>query len=495
MSAPRLGFLGLGPLALGSLGLGPLALGATLCAAGCGAPADTWLGTDVVLLSIDTLRADALSGYGNPRDTTPVLDALAARGARFERVLAQAPNTATSHATLFTGLPPWTHRVANISSLEHGTPALHPVFTTLAEHFAAAGYHTAALTDGGPLGASWNLLQGFETTHAEYEDWQVRVDQALDLVAAADERPLFLFLHTYEVHEPYLPPERLVERFAPDYDGPLVEALADVRAEQALPDRRPNGRRMLRDAAAFTPADVAFLRALYDAELAYVDEGLARLLPPLLARDALIAITSDHGEEFGEHGEFGHKQLHAETLHVPLILRLPGDARAGTVVADTVSLVDLHPTLLRAAGLAPLDESVGVDLLAALRGDAHFAPTSNASTNEHLHPALAGVAWQRSRRTADFTWIERVEDGGRGRRAGALYAAADVAEREPAWEGQPLPADRPPPAASGLASAIDAALARADARRARLLAGADASLAPSDARTIEELRALGYLDD
>ena len=471
-------------------------LGALGALAACGAPEGVWPGGDVALVSIDTLRADALSCYGNPRATSPGLDELAAGALRFEHVLAQAPNTATSHATLFTGLEPWTHRVANITSLEHGTPGLHPAFVTLAEQFADAGFHTAALTDGGPLGESWDLLQGFETVHAQYEDVATRVDQALELLDGDDGRPLFLFLHTYEVHEPYLPPPELVERFAGDYDGPLLEALAEVRAEQDLEGARPNGRRMLLGRASFTDEDVAFLRSIYEAELAYADAELARLWPVLIERDALIAVTSDHGEEFGEHGEFGHKQLYDETLRVPLILRLPGGAHGGEVVEDVVSLVDLHPTLLRAASLTPTKGTSGVDLLAALRGEANLGWPSHASTNEHIHPDTATVAWQRSVRTDAYTWVEQIADGGRGARTGRLFDGADRLEVRALFEGDPLAENGASRAAAGLARSVDAQMASAQSLRAQLLSNAaPATFRAGDARTVEELRALGYLDD
>jgi hypothetical protein len=214
-----------------------LAALAALCAASCGGgDADR---PDVLLVVVDTLRADGLSCYGNPRATSPNLDRLAAEGARFEEVLAQAPNTATSHATLFTGLAPAAHGVANLSLDNTSTAGLPDAFETLAERFAEVGYRTVAITDGGPLGTSWNLDQGFEEHHGEYEGVAAKVDRALEVLGRPRTgRPLFLFLHTYQVHQPFAPPPGFVERFDPDYAGPLVDAVEEVRKLRAAGGER-----------------------------------------------------------------------------------------------------------------------------------------------------------------------------------------------------------------------------------------------------------------
>ncbi len=452
---------------------------------------------DVALISIDTLRADSLSCYGNPRPLTPTLDALAARGVRFAQAFSQAPNTATSHASLFTGLPPWGHRVANISSLEHGTPALHPAFTTLAEHFNAAGYATAAVTDDGPLGQGWDLLQGFESVDARYTPIDETVRSALDVLANREpDRPLFLFVHTYEVHEPYLPPPALVERFGRGYDGPLLAALDEVRAEQLEDDAQPNGRRMLRDQADFDDRDVRFLRDLYEAGVAHADARLSPLLRAL-GDDALVAVTSDHGEEFGEHGVFGHKQLYQETLHVPLILALPGGELAGTVVDRPVSLIDLHGTLLAAAGLRPSPGANSADLRAVASGASVSIEDPIASTNEHLHPATATLPLLRSIRTRRGTWLDARDDGGRGPLIGELYATEDRGESTPIHFG-PLEQvrDGERKLVEMATQQLDARFASADRYFRELLANSPPAPTTRDSRgAVEALRRLGYLEE
>ena len=366
-----------------------------LLAGGCSPPEGVSPGCDVVLVVIDTLRADALSCYGNPRPTSPGLDALAAGGVRFDEAWAQAPNTATSHATLFTGLYPWAHRVANLTSRDHGTAGLPPAFETLAERFAAAGYETAAFTDGGPLGEAWNLCQGFERLEARYEGVAAKVDQALAFLETRDPaRPLFLFLHTYQTHLPYLAPPEWADRFDPDYDGILRQAAARVRAQRAEgAEVQPDGQLLLADRERFGPRDVEHLLALYHGEVAYTDHELGRLWDSLRARGSLdrtlVVVTSDHGEEFGEHGRFGHHQLHRETQRVPLILRFPGGSAAlgaGTVVGEPVGLLDLFPTLLEAAGLEPGPDTGARSLLPGLRRGRVKPRPIFAETTEHLYP-------------------------------------------------------------------------------------------------------------
>ncbi|MDF1799050.1 MAG: sulfatase [Planctomycetota bacterium] len=363
----------------GSLALAGLA---AALAAGCGTanePAESAQQPTVLLISIDTLRADALSCYGNPRLTSPVLDALAADGALFREALAHAPSTAPSHASLFTGVTPWTHRVTNVARGGQGFFKLLPEFDTLAESFAARGYHTAAFTDGGPFNDNWALGQGFELHDNAYEGVEAKVDKLLGhLDATADDaRPRLLFLHTYEVHQPFLPPVDVLARFRsdPDYDGIVRERELELRA--MIAKRGTEGalraKHLVEDSDQYTAADVAYLWDLYVAGVAHTDHELGRLFDGLRERglydELYVVVTSDHGEEFGEHGSFGHSQLHPETLRVPLILRPPASAAVdwrGRVVEQRVGHVDLHATLLEVAD-APATQSTGRSLFEGLR--------------------------------------------------------------------------------------------------------------------------------
>ncbi len=447
---------------------------------------------------VDTLRADALSCYGNPLRTSPHLDRLAERSARFAECFAQAPNTATSHATLFTGLHPWTHRVANLTSFEQGTPGLPDAFETLAERFSRAGYRTAAFTDGGPLGRTWNLCQGFEVLEARYEGVRAKVDAVLAFLDARDlahdARPLFLFVHTYEVHVPYVPAEEWIERFDPDYEGPLVDALAAIRAERAAGrERQPDAKLLLRERARFTPRDWEHLRALYHAEVAYTDQELARLFERL-GDETILAVTSDHGEEFLEHGEVGHVQLHRETLHVPLLLSLPGAFGAGVVVSEPVGLVDLHATLLEAAGL-PTGGGDSRSLLPLLRGERDPARALFAETTEHLYSDRP-TPWRRSVRFGGqaFFSTRTAPDDPQSARISLFDLARDPTESNDLLAG-PQPSSRVAAQAAHAQALLESHLATASKLRDAVAAGRELDgLAAADAELARELEALGYLD-
>ncbi len=320
---------------------------ALLVATGCGTPPRTPVA--VVLISIDTLRADRLGAYGYERPTSPHLDALAADGVTFTRSIAAAPSTLPSHASILTGL-----RVAHHGASFSLRRALPPRVETLAERLRAAGWRTASFNDGGQIEAVWGLGQGFEVYRSLGDDRFAPVVAAglgwLDRVRAETPRaPLFLFLHTYEVHHPYTPGAAdLAALGAAPYHGWLGRGVK-VRALQ----------RINRDHLPLSIADLDFLRDTYDAEIHSMDRALGTLIAGLqrrgLYRDALIVFTSDHGEEFGEHGWFGwHSHtLYDELLRVPLVLKLPGGAAAGRRVDAEVRGVDVAPTVLAAAGLGP----------------------------------------------------------------------------------------------------------------------------------------------
>ena len=309
---------------------------------------------NLVLVVADTLRADRLGCYGHDRDTSPSLDALAAESVLFENAFAPSPYTATSHASLFTSLYPNTHLVWNKTELEGGAtvfPKLSENAVTLAEALRDAGWQTAGIADGGFVKEERGLHQGFELFESKTTGVGGRVDRALEWLREErdPERPFFLFLHTYEVHSPYMPELEYVDRFDPDYRGPLREAVRQARqwvAENPLanPINKPQERffKPLFEAQGFSPEDQAFVRTLYDAEIAMVDDEFARLRAYLresgLDQDTAIVVTSDHGEEFWEHDYWGHHKLWEETLRVPLIARLPGGppgARPGPQIAAT----------------------------------------------------------------------------------------------------------------------------------------------------------------
>ena len=312
---------------------------------------------NVLLVSLDTLRADHLGCYGYERATSPVIDELAAAGVLFRQHVASAPSTLDSHASLLTSLNPTAHgaRVSPPSPLAGEA-------VTLAERLAGAGFTTAAFTGGGQLDRTFGLAQGFGLYTDDHKPFEESVDEAVAWLSEREDDRWFLFLHTYQPHHPYRPHGRLSKRFSRGYQGPLPEVISVDLV------RRINTGDLPIDAA-----DLAYIVARYDGEIAYTDRHLGRLFRFL--RDngqwdrTLVVVTSDHGEEFGEHGwvAWHSHTLYDELLWIPLVMRLPGNF-AGTVVDEQTRAVDVLPTLLDALGL-PRDEAmVGSSLLPRLDG-------------------------------------------------------------------------------------------------------------------------------
>ncbi len=293
---------------------------------GCAEPtAPTVSRPSVLLVTLDTTRADHLGAYGDPDAQTPTLDGLADRGAVWTRAYTVQPLTIPSHSSILTGrVPPST------GVRDNGDFALGDDAVTLAERFRDAGYRTAAITSAFPTHRRWGFAQGFDVYHdpmphrPTQRDWrdQRRADEVVDdAIATLDDLsgPVFAWVHLFDPHWPYDPPP------------PFDEAFAD----------RP-----------------------YDGEIAFADAQLARLLSWWEARHpgGVIAVTADHGEALGDGGEHTHGfLLHDGTIRVPMILVGPGIA-PGQRIADPVSTIDLAPTLLRLAGLPVGPEIQGVDL-------------------------------------------------------------------------------------------------------------------------------------
>ena len=341
-----------------------------LFAAGCGANRDGSVPPvarpNLVVISVDSLRPDHLGAYGYDRETSPAFDRLAGGATLFERAWSTTTWTLPSHLSLLTGLTPDEHGVHG-----HGH-RLSESAALVSELLRPAGYRCEAIVSGAFLHRRYGYDQGWErwddelafeseATHAYGEVTSERVHAkavaALDRLAPG---PFLLFLHYFDVHYDYIAPPPYDRMFDPDYAGG-----EDGRRFVARTLRR---REM--------PArDLAHLVALYDGEIRWVDDWLGKLFDELaqrgLAERTLIAVTSDHGDEFLEHGRFGHSNnLLDVTLRVPLVVRFPGGAGAGRRLATPVGLVDLAPTLLAAAGVAPPAAMRGVDLARLAAGTA-----------------------------------------------------------------------------------------------------------------------------
>lgn len=315
---------------------------------------------NIVLISIDSLRADHLTCYGYERPTSPSIDRLAAEGILFERASSHAPWTLPSHVSLLTSLYPRSHQT---SALDRSLPE---AATTLASELKRAGYRTHAIVSGPFMRTSFGMARGFDgydedlalgghaASHEAITSDQIhrRLTRFLD----QGSRPFFLFLHYWDVHYDYLPPAPYDEMFDPGYQG----------------DLSPNGiMKNQRISREMSPRDLQHLVALYDGEIRWVDHHIGLLLDELkergLAENTIIALTADHGDEFFEHGEKGHSHsLYEELLHVPLILRVPGESPRR--VHDRVQLIDVMPTLLELAGAPDPGRLQGRSLVPLLRG-------------------------------------------------------------------------------------------------------------------------------
>jgi len=322
----------------------------------------------LVLITLDTLRSDRLGSYGYRADTSPNLDALAERGVRFDDAVAQSIATPPSHASILTGLTPPSHGLRRLTRQR-----LSRENDTLAEILKDAGFITAAFVSGLPLRQATGLDQGFDF----YEDTftarnLVRERPAFEtndavrswLPASPDQR-LFLWVHYFDPHSPYYPPEEYRARFGVQ-DQRKKRLVVGFNANPET--RPPKGRKRI-----VAPDRMAKMSKLYDSAVSYTDAGVGELLQQLKAagilQDAVIAVVADHGEMLGEYGYyFGHWDVYEETARVPMLLVHPRGHFAGKVVESLVGTVDLVPTLLAWLGVDYDGEFDGRDLTPLIRG-------------------------------------------------------------------------------------------------------------------------------
>lgn len=324
-------------------------------------------GKNLVVVLIDTLRADRLGAYGNRDGLTPHLDRFAKEGTRFAHMQAPAPWTLPSVASLLTGLQPQTHG-AGVRYGEFAPTGLTGGVRTLAETLRDAGFYNLGVYHNIYVNPAFGLQQGFDEYVSVEDRAAPLVDRALEgLRRAAADRRVFLYLHLFDVHNPYEPPEEecksVARRLQPGYRGRLG-CTADRRPELPIPP----------------PEDRRWHEALYDAEIAYTDRQMGRFLEGLgdlgLDDDTVVLVVSDHGEEFWTrldreralgyeaNSDHGHT-VYEELLHVPALLRVPG--RKPQVVESPAELADLFPTLLHLVGVESPPVQ-GKDLTALLDG-------------------------------------------------------------------------------------------------------------------------------
>jgi choline-sulfatase len=363
--------------------------------------ASAWAGTvappppNVILITLDTTRADRMGFLGSKLGLTPNLDALARQSVVFTRAYSQVPLTTASHATILTGTYPQFHQVNDFGvALAEDLPYAPYIFR-------GNGYHTAAFVGSLVLDPETRSAPGFDRGFDAYDAGFHRRRQGEDRYQAIERRggevvaralawlnahqkgPYFIWIHLYDAHDPYEPPEPFKTRYA---------------------------------------------SAPYDGEIAYDDSAVGKLLTQLRARGlydgALIAVMADHGEALGEHGEATHGVfLYDETIHVPLLFKLPRERSAGKRIETRAGLVDVMPTILQTVGIGVPKEMQGESLIPMLQttplrhGDAGPAQIGQSPTSGQLHdrPAYAesdyphrtfGWSSLRSLRTGKYLFIE-----------------------------------------------------------------------------------------
>ena len=349
----------------------------------------------ILLVVIDTLRADYLSPYGGSRWNSPnIAEHLARHGALFENVYAQAPWTLPSMVSLLTGVVPGVLLGGQAASF-----AIPPEQPTLPEILSGAGYETAAFIANPTMHQGNGFGRGLddlyisppETAFVTLED-ELLVRKASTWLRARGERPFYLHVHFLAPHDPYANPVQFLGRSPshPFYLGRITGGDVHELFLGAIELDDPG-------------ADLPHLRALYASEVRWVDRWVGELLdaiPEERRRDTLVVLTADHGEELYDHGGWKHgRTLYEEQLRVPLLVRWDGVIEARRRVASPVRLIDVAPTLLEAAGLsAPAGSSSGRSLLAELRGGGG-EPASEDVYVERLNfgPLLAAVVSQRKK--------------------------------------------------------------------------------------------------
>ena len=313
---------------------------------------------NVLLISIDDLRPDRLGAYGYARDTSPAIDSLARRGTVFENAFSAAPWTLPSHMSMMTSLYPSEHGINPTPTLRpevRTLPVLPDRFVTLAERLREGGYTTAAFTNGTYVEGRLGFRQGFDRYLEVRPLHAVPLLQreVLGWLRAEPRRPFFVFLHAFEVHQPFAPPEASIRELGEE--PPALRSFGLL--EQGL---------VRRGEQEVTPHLLATVGLLYDAGIRYTDGLIAAVVAELEARGeldrTLIVLTSDHGEEFYEHGSFGHgPTLYDEVLRVPFVWSGPGVAR-GRRLGAPASLLDIMPTILDLLGFPLEGQHSGVSV-------------------------------------------------------------------------------------------------------------------------------------
>jgi arylsulfatase A-like enzyme len=397
---------------------------------------------NVVLVTLDTVRADQLGVYGNPLVKTPWLDKVASEGARFDMHFIQEPQTNPSHASMFTGMYPSSSGVRI-----HMVDKLPSNLDTLATIFSAAGYSTAGLYSWMSFDPQYCEFQrGFQLYQNVSGDMPKALNNGVVRRAAADfrvaeqyiavakqvsdatgvqqemewknkgradvttdaaiaqlqvmQQPFFLWVHYFDPHYPYIPPAPYDTLYDPGYEGKLtfdIDTIQNIEKGKIQP----------------SPDDVKRLMSLYQGEVSFLDSHLGRLFAALdqlgLSDNTLLTVTADHGESFGEHSTFKedtdyfhpHDMYNTEQ-HTPLLMRFPGHIKPGTVVQAPSQAVDLFPTLLDYANLPSPGQNQGSSLVQLVDGsDSGATRAAFGAMPDYVFSSIVVPGWKLIRNNAN----------------------------------------------------------------------------------------------
>jgi arylsulfatase A-like enzyme len=437
----------------------------TLACAASETPPSDGQRPDILLITVDTLRADHLGSYGYARKTTPFLDQLARSGTRFELAHSTASWTVPAVVSLLSSWYPARHGVVT-GVVQNGSvynqPRIPDDAPWLPELLRQAGYRTLAVVANGHLVEELGFARGFDRFECVGFRHLRAVRPAVDTLAdeLSGEGPTFFWLHLFEPHVPYVPREPWMSNFWPEGRPRFPELENRLFAER------------YRALGVTGGEELEYLRALYDSEIREADRYIEELLSSLPEdRERIVVVTSDHGEEFLEHGKFGHgTNLHEPSLRVPLIVHRSGQTPARSVVEQNVSLMDLPQTILDLAGIEAPESLSGRSLLPLIEGvRTRPRPTFAEVSRRDRYRAVMLAPWKLTREASD--------DG-----TDELYdLRQDPAEQKNRIGEEPELAER-------LVTMLED-----NNDRAKLL-GSEVETLPVSDQDVERLRALGYVD-
>jgi len=466
---------------------------------------------NVIFLSVDTLRADRVGCYGyEARATTPTIDGLADESVLFENAITPAPWTTPAHMSMMTSLSPSSHGVMApftsfwraLQSGLRGYDHLPASRVTFAEVMAEHGYVAAAFTGGGTVDPAIGFDQGFGSYDTSmFKLTNENVGDMLRWVAAHAHSPFFLFWHTFEVHAPYLDADFLAEVVAPEHATAIAKRTQRIKNLLSDTVWASRSDRLRAEQKAVLLEHDAFQRnvceALYTGGVRTADRWLGQVVDALrregLYDKTILIVTSDHGEEFGEHRQRhwydSHgRNLYEETVHVPLLIKLPNGYAGGTRVRSVVSTLDIMPTILDLLRIAPAkNEMQGRSLEPLWRGSSRGEAIAFCE-------AAATPAERKCVRTDRYKYIVTIDEQTVEKLGRKAFPTSQFLEelydlRQDPLEHHDLLDSQPTAAARKVAADLQQRLRHHLAEQS-----GTAEAAPLSSTTIDRLRGLGYIE-